>query len=120
MIQSSDGAVALVIGLIGAGFLTLRGAIPFILGANIGTATTSLLVYLGGSGFHFTEYFLLLAFLGGMAFLFVKEEKKINIAMLIFAVGALFLGLKLLSAGMKTISHTDSFHNIVSGVGVNP
>lgn len=48
MIQSSDGAVALIIGLMAAGMLTLRAAIPFLLGANIGTTTTALIVAMSG------------------------------------------------------------------------
>ena len=43
MIQSSDGAVALVISLVAAGFMLLHSALAFVLGANIGTATTSLI-----------------------------------------------------------------------------
>lgn len=107
MIQSSDGTVALCIGLIGAGLLTLRGAIPILLGANIGTATTALIVALGqaaGASFEFIKFFPLLVFVGAAILLFVKEEKKMNIAMLVFAVGSIFLGLQVLSAGMHAIT----------------
>ena len=118
IIQSSDGTVALTIGLIGAGFITLRGAIPFILGANIGTATTALIVWLGAD-FEFTQYFFLLAFIGGMMYLLIKEEKKSNIAMLIFAIGSIFLGLKVLGWGMKGIAHTSIFKTIINAVSLN-
>lgn len=123
MIQSSDGAIALAIGLIGAGLLTLRGAIPFILGANIGTATTAVIVAVGGSSIkelEFVQYFMLFAFIGAMILLFVKEEKKTNIAMLIFAIGAIFLGLKVMSLGMKAITAKDGFKHFVGSVGSNP
>lgn len=123
MIQSSDGAVALTIGLISAGMLTLRGAIPLILGANIGTATTAVIVALGGassSSLDFVKYFMLLAFAGAMLLLFVKEERKVNIAMLIFAIGAIFLGLKVMGIGMKAITKEGWFHDAVSAVGGNP
>lgn len=123
MIQSSDGAVALTIGLIGAGMLTLKGAIPLILGANIGTATTAVIVALGGASsasLDFVKYFMLLAFLGAMILLFVKEDRKVNIAMLIFAIGAIFLGLKVMGIGMKNITHEGWFHSAVSAVGGNP
>lgn len=108
MIQSSDGTVALAIGLIGAGLLTLRGAIPILLGANIGTATTALIVALGsaaGKAFMFIQYFPLLVFFGAAAMLFVKEDKKTNIAMLVFAVGSIFLGLKVMGAGMEAVTN---------------
>ena len=107
MIQSSDGAVALVIGLISAGMLKFKKAIPFILGANIGTATTALLVAAGSASagaFEFVQYFPLLVFIGAAMVMFIKEPKKVQIAMLVFAVGAIFLGLKVMGAGMKAIA----------------
>lgn len=122
MIQSSDGAVALIIGLIAAGVMSLKAAIPFLLGANIGTATTSIIVALGGSGsgwLKFTTYFLFLVFLGAMIMMFVKEEKKTNIGMLIFAIGTIFLGLEVLGVGMKKIAEQAWFANMVKGVGFN-
>ena len=119
MIQSSDGAVALAIGLIAAGFMNLRSAIPFILGANIGTATTSLIVYFGAK-VEFTQYFMIFAFIGAMGYLIIKEEKKSNIAMLVFSIGALFVGLKILGSGMKFIAHTDEFKSVVTAVSVSP
>ena len=123
MIQSSDGTVALVIGLIGAGLLSLKAAIPIILGANIGTATTAVIVALANSeiaAFKFVSYFPLLVFLGSGIMIFVKEEKKTNAAMLIFAVGTIFLGLKIMGAGMKAITSQEWFKTIVSSVGINP
>ena len=117
IIQSSDGAVALAIGLIAAGFMDLRAAIPFILGANIGTATTSLLVWLGDISF--TNYFMILAFVGAMGYLIIKEEKKSNIAMLVFSIGAIFIGLKVLGTGMKAVSSTQGFKDMIHSVSSN-
>lgn len=110
MIQSSDGAVALAIGLIGAGMLTLRSAIPFLLGANIGTATTAFIVALGSVGGavgEIVDYLNLFVFIGAAMMLFVNEEKKVNAAMLIFAIGSIFLGLKIMGAGMKVLTAQD-------------
>ena len=118
MIQSSDGAVALVISLVAAGFMPLRSALAFVLGANIGTATTSIIVSLS-SNFEFTQYFMILAFIGGMGFLLIKEKSKSNVAMIIASLGLLFLGLKVMGAGMKNISSQDAFQSIVSSVGGN-
>ena len=118
MIQSSDGAIALVISLVAAGFLPLRSALAFVLGANIGTATTSIIVSLS-SNFKFTQYFMILAFIGGMAFLLIKDKAKSNIALIITSLGMLFIGLKILSLGMETISRQEIFTHIVSNVGQN-
>lgn len=118
MIQSSDGAVALVISLVAAGFLPLRSALAFVLGANIGTATTSIIVSMS-TNFEFTQYFMILAFIGGMAFLLIKDKSKSNIAIIIASMGMLFLGLKVMSAGMHSISNQSVFKDMVSSVGGN-
>lgn len=118
MIQSSDGAVALVISLVAAGFMPLRSALAFVLGANIGTATTSIIVSLS-TNFSFTQYFMILAFIGGMGYLLVKEKSKSNIAIIIASMGMLFIGLKTMSAGMHAISDQQVFKDVVSSVGGN-
>jgi sodium-dependent phosphate cotransporter len=47
MIQSSSTTTALVVALVAAGSLTMHGAVPIIMGANIGTTITSTIVSLG-------------------------------------------------------------------------
>jgi sodium-dependent phosphate cotransporter len=45
--QSSSSTTSIVVGLVAAGALNVTGAIPIIMGANIGTSVTSTLVSLG-------------------------------------------------------------------------
>jgi solute carrier family 34 (sodium-dependent phosphate cotransporter) len=45
--QSSSTTTSLTVGLVAAGALTVEGAIPIIMGANIGTSVTNTLVSLG-------------------------------------------------------------------------
>lgn len=118
MIQSSDGAVALVISLVAAGLLPLKSALAFVLGANIGTATTSIIVSMS-SNFSFTQYFMILAFIGGMGFLLIKDNARSNIALILASIGLLFLGLKVMGAGMKSVASQDAFKSIISAVGTN-
>ena len=47
MIQSSSTTTSMVVGLVAAGSLTIRNAIPIIMGANIGTTVTNTLVAMG-------------------------------------------------------------------------
>ncbi len=47
LIQSSSTTTSLVVGLVGAGALSVPNAIPIIMGANIGTSVTNTLVSLG-------------------------------------------------------------------------
>lgn len=47
LVQSSSVSTATIVGLVGAGTLTLPAAVPMIMGANIGTTVTSTLAALG-------------------------------------------------------------------------
>ncbi len=47
LVQSSSVSTAAIVGLVGAGTLTLPAAIPMIMGANIGTTVTNTLAALG-------------------------------------------------------------------------
>lgn len=47
MIQSSSATTSIIVGLVGAGVITVEAAVPMVLGANIGSAVTSTLASLG-------------------------------------------------------------------------
>lgn len=47
LIQSSSTTTSIIVGLVAADALTLRNAVPFIMGANIGTTVTATLVSMG-------------------------------------------------------------------------
>ena len=47
VIQSSSATTSIVVGLVGTGVLTVHIAIPIIMGANIGTTVTNVLVSMG-------------------------------------------------------------------------
>ncbi|WP_025755397.1 Na/Pi cotransporter family protein [Mycoplasmopsis cricetuli] len=119
MIQSSDGAVALIMGLLAARLINLRIAIAFLLGANIGTATTSIVVALEPS-VGFTQYFILLLFIGVFGFLITKKIKWQTIFMIIFSIGLIFFSLKLLSSQSKQLIKQDFFRDILVVMGKNP
>src|SRR5690554_1028442 len=59
LIQSSSGTTAITIGLVSAGFMTLRQAIGVIMGANIGTTVTAFII-----GIDIGEYALPIIALG--------------------------------------------------------
>eukprot|EP00929_Paragymnodinium_shiwhaense_P091739 TRINITY_DN5163_c1_g1_i1.p1 TRINITY_DN5163_c1_g1~~TRINITY_DN5163_c1_g1_i1.p1 ORF type:complete len:635 (+),score=143.34 TRINITY_DN5163_c1_g1_i1:73-1977(+) len=50
MVQSSSTCTSIVVGLVGAGQLSVEAAIPVVMGANIGTSVTNTLVSMGQSG----------------------------------------------------------------------
>ncbi|MGZ9800480.1 Na/Pi cotransporter family protein [Mycoplasma sp. AC1221] len=118
-IQSSDGAIALIMGLLAARFISLRAAIAFLLGANIGTATTSLIVSFQSS-FKFTEYFILFMVIGVFGSLLTKKDRWQNIFLLAIAIGMVFLSLKIMSSAAKEIVKQDFFKKTLSVAGANP
>ncbi|MFO7652607.1 MAG: Na/Pi symporter [Candidatus Krumholzibacteriia bacterium] len=50
MIQSSSSTTSIVVGMVAAGALSVRGAIPIVMGANMGTTVTNTLVAMGSMG----------------------------------------------------------------------
>ncbi len=47
LVQSSSTVTSIVVGLVAGGALTIPGAIPVVMGANIGTSVTNIIVALG-------------------------------------------------------------------------
>jgi len=47
LVQSSSTTTSIAVGLVAAGGLTIQGAVPIIMGANIGTSVTNTLVSMG-------------------------------------------------------------------------
>ena len=92
IIQSSSATSVMVIGLVNAGVMTLMQATPIIMGANIGTTITGVLVALKNDYFNMAMY--LLAFTGVMLGFSKKEKLKIA-GNLCTGLGLIFVGLKL-------------------------
>ncbi len=101
IIQSSSATSVMVIGLVNAGVMTLMQATPIIMGANIGTTITGVLVALKNDYFNMAMY--LLAFAGVMMGFAKKEKVKI--------MGSLFSGLGLIFVGLEVMSSDQAFGN---------
>ena len=95
IIQSSSATSVMVIGLVNAGVMTLMQATPIIMGANIGTTITGVLVALKNDYFNMLMY--LLAFAGVMMG-FVKNEKIKLAGLLCSGLGLIFVGLEVMSS----------------------
>ncbi len=107
IIQISSATSVMVIGLVNAGVMTLMQATPIIMGANIGTTITGVLVALKNDYFDLAMY--LLAFAGVMMGFFKKEKVKI--------AGNLCCGLGLIFIGLEVMSSEQAFGNpLVEGM----
>ena len=101
IVQSSSATSVMVIGLVNAGVMSLMQATPIIMGANIGTTITGVLVALKNDYFNTAMY--LLAFAGVMMGFFRKEKIKI--------AGNLCCGLGLIFVGLNVMSSEQAFGN---------
>lgn len=101
IIQSSSATSVMVIGLVNAGVMTLMQATPIIMGANIGTTITGVLVALKNDFFNMAMYALAFA---GVMMGFAKKE-KVKIA------GSLCSGLGLIFVGLEVMSSKEAFGN---------
>ena len=101
IIQSSSATSVMVIGLVNAGVMTLMQATPIIMGANIGTTITGVLVALKNDYFNMLMY--LFAFAGVMMGFFKQEKIKI--------AGLLCSGLGLIFVGLNVMSSEQAFGN---------
>lgn len=115
LIQSSSGTTVIVVGLVSAGFMTLRQAIGVVMGANIGTTVTAFII-----GIDIGEYALPIIALGAILLFFFKNKKIQNIGQMVFGFGGLFYGLELMSGGMKPLRDLQSFHELTVSLSDNP
>ncbi|GLC88624.1 Na/Pi cotransporter family protein [Lysinibacillus piscis] len=97
-IQSSSATTVITVGLVSAGFLTLRQAIGVIMGANIGTTVTAFII-----GIDIGIYFYPFLALGAALLFFFKKSIYHHIGQIVFGFGGLFLGLELMSNSMQSL-----------------
>lgn len=115
LIQSSSGTTALTVGLVSAGFMTLRQAIGVIMGANIGTTVTAFII-----GIDVGAYALPIIALGAFCIFFFKKKGITSFGQVAFGFGALFFGLELMSGGMKPLRSLEAFHDLTVSMASNP
>lgn len=115
LIQSSSGTTVITIGLVSAGFMTMRQAIGVVMGANIGTTVTAFII-----GIDIGEYSLPIIAIGAFLIFFIQKRKVKNVGMILFGFGALFYGLELMSGAVKPLANLDSFKQIMLDMSSNP
>ncbi|WP_245570084.1 Na/Pi cotransporter family protein [Lacticigenium naphthae] len=115
MIQSSSGATVLAVGLVSAGFMTLKQAIGVIMGANIGTTITAFII-----GVDIGAYALPILALGAFLLFFFKNPFVNSMGQIIFGFGGLFYGLELMGAGMEPLETLPVFKEIMLSLSESP
>ncbi|MGE7935152.1 Na/Pi cotransporter family protein [Viridibacillus arvi] len=115
LIQSSSGTTVITVGLVSAGFMTLRQAIGVIMGANIGTTVTAFII-----GINVGEYAYPIMALGAVLLFFFKKSKIQNIGQVLFGFAGLFIGLELMSSGMKPLRDWPAFIDLTLNMSDSP
>ena len=109
VIQSSTATIVLTVALIGAGVLNLRQAVSIVMGANIGTTVTGLLIALDVG-----VLAPLIAFAGVVLIVFFKNPKLHPIGQIMAGLGVLFIGMDMMSAAMVPLRESETFVNIIT------
>ena len=109
VIQSSSATTVMVVGFVNAGMMTLNQAVWIIMGANIGTTVTGLLIALDVG-----ELAPLFAFVGVAMVVFVKRPQLQHIGQILTGLGVLFIGMDMMSASMVPLRESEAFINIMS------
>lgn len=115
LFQSSTATTVILVGLAGAGVVTLRQCLPVILGADIGTTVTAQLIAL-----KVTEVSLPIVGLGATIVFFTKRDRYRRIGQAIIGFGLLFLGLKIMAEAMGPLRDSAVFKNALLHVSHNP
>lgn len=115
LLQTSSGTTVLTIGLVNAGFMTLRQAIAIIMGANIGTTTTAFII-----GIDIVAYALPIIAIGTFLIFFFKNKKINYLGQTIFGFGALFYGMDLMGNGMRPLRSSETFFELTQSMSEIP
>lgn len=115
IIQSSTATTIMVVGFVNAGMMTLAQAVGVIMGANIGTTVTSLLIAL-----NFSSVAAASVLVGVILMLASKKTLVKNLGSIFTGFGLLFLGIDLMSDSMAPLRESAGFMNFIVAVSDSP
>ncbi len=108
VIQSSSATTVMVMGFINAGIMDLAQATGVIMGANIGTTITSVLIALDVSGIA-----PICICVGAIMMLYAKKKQVKYAGQVILGFGLLFQGLDTMSGAMAPLKDSALFQNFI-------
>ena len=101
VIQSSSATTVLVVSFVNAELMNLFQASGIIMGANIGTTATGLLMTI-----NLSEIAPLIVFIGVIMVQFCKKQSIQNIGQVVLGFGVLFVGLTSMSTAMEAMRNS--------------
>ena len=120
VIQSSAGTVVICVGLVNSGIMTLTQSVGVIMGANIGTTVTGQLIRMAdisGDSLILTliqpkTFAPVVAFIGCIFYVFIRNAKKKNIGQIMLGFGILFTGMSLMDSGVSPLRESAAFQDL--------
>ena len=109
VIQSSSATTVMVVGFVNSGLMSLGQAVGVIMGANIGTTVTGLLIALDVG-----MIAPLVAFFGVGLTMLSKREKVVCVGQIIAGLGILFIGMELMSTAMAPLREYEPFIQLLT------
>lgn len=111
LMQSSGATTVMVIGFVNAGMMTLAQATAIIMGANIGTTVTTILLAVGMANIGI--YFMVLAFVGIFVSMICKNGKVKSWGLTAAGFGLVFFGLTIISACSGALKENETLQRIL-------
>lgn len=115
IIQSSNATTAMTVGFVNAGLIEFSRASGIILGANIGTTATSLLIAL-----RISDIAAIIAFVGVVLIVFFKDKHINSAGAVIAGLGIIFLGMNMLQEYMAPLAKEQWFTNFMLSLENKP
>ena len=120
VIQSSAGTVVICVGLVNSGIMTLTQSVGVIMGANIGTTVTGQLIRMAdisGDSLWLTllqpkTFAPVVAFIGCIFYVFIRNPKRKNIGQIMLGFGILFTGMSLMDTGVAPLKASPVFQQM--------
>ncbi len=98
IVQSSSAVTVIIVGMVDSGLMALSRAAAIIMGANIGTTVTSLIIAINLLGLAPIFIFL------GVIFVFFENKFFKTLGSILTGFGLLFLGMNMMSRAAKPLS----------------
>ena len=114
ILQSSSMTMVLLIGLINAGALSLAQGIGVMLGSEIGTTLTAQIV-----AFKIGNYYLPIIAIGFLLSEVFRGKRAGDVGRIVLGFGLLFLGMSILSGGLKGLAQSETVLGLLEACGSN-
>ena len=109
VIQSSSATTVMVVGFVNAGLMNLAQAVGVIMGANIGTTVTGVMIAI-----NLTAIAPIAVLIGVVMRSFIKRNSVKHIGQIIAGFGILFMGMKMMSTAMEPLSESEVFTSLMT------